>query len=112
LNPKIKEVFMIARLTFFGVRANDVEDVKKIYNEECVPVIKTQKGNVGAWLLEPTSPDDDFISLTEWLSMADAEAYETSGTYKSLVDKLKNRFKGNSVLKTYTAAETKIVATA
>jgi heme-degrading monooxygenase HmoA len=99
---------MIARLTYFGIRANDVEDVKKIYNEECVPVIKKQKGNVGAWLLEPTNPDDDFISLTEWLSMADADAYETSGTYKSLVDKVRNKFRGNPVLKTYTAAEMKV----
>ena len=111
MNSKTKEVFTIARLTYFGIRANDVEDVKKIYNEECVPVIKKQKGNVGAWLLEPTNPDDDFISLTEWLSMADAEAYETSGTYKTLVDKLRSKFKGNPVLKTYTAAETKVTAT-
>jgi len=103
---------MIARLTYFGIPAKDVEDVKKIYNEQCVPVIKTQKGNVGAWLLEPTNPDDDFISLTEWLSLADAEAYETSGTYKTLVDKVKSRFKGSPVLKTYSAVDAKIIATA
>jgi heme-degrading monooxygenase HmoA len=111
-NPKTKEVFMIARLTFFNIGANDVDDVKRIYNEECVPVIKAQKGNVGAWLLEPTNPEDDYISLTEWLSLADAESYETSGTYQSLVNKIKDRFKGSPVLKTYTAAETKIVTPA
>jgi putative N-acetylmannosamine-6-phosphate epimerase len=48
---------MTARLTFFGIRANDVEDVRKIYNEECVPVIKKQKGNVGACTRpDPTRP--------------------------------------------------------
>ena len=103
---------MIARLTFFNIQTNDVEDVKRIYNEECVPVIRAQKGNVGAWLLEPTNSDDDYISLTEWLSMADAEAYEASGTYQSLVNKIRDRFKGSPVLKTYTAAEAKIVSPA
>lgn len=100
---------MIARLTYFGLNPKDVDDLKRIYNEEVVPVIKKQKGFLGAWLLEPTNSMDQYISLTEWVSQADADAYESSGTYKQLVEKVKDRFLGEPVLKVYTAAETKIM---
>ena len=103
---------MIARLTYFGINQKDVEDLKRIYNEDVTPVIKKQKGFLGAWLLEPANPTDQHISLTEWVSQADADAYESSGTYKQLVGMVKDRFTGDPVLKTYTAAETKIITPA
>jgi heme-degrading monooxygenase HmoA len=103
---------MIARLTFFGVHPQDVEELKKIYNEEIVPVIRAQKGNMGAWLLEPKDEADDYISLTEWLSSEDADAYESSGTYRTLVSKALSRFKSGPVLKTYSAVDSKIISPA
>jgi len=103
---------MIARLTYFGVNPEDAEELKKTYNEEIVPVIRTQKGNMGAWLLEPMDPKDDYISLTEWISQADADAYESSGTYRELVAKALNRFRSGPVLKTYSAVDSKIITTA
>jgi heme-degrading monooxygenase HmoA len=103
---------MFARLTFFNVLPKDVDDLKKVYHDEVVPVIKKQRGNMGAWLLEPSNEIDDYISLTEWVTKADADAYESSGTYKALVDKVKHRFNGNPVLKTYSALDSKIMMTA
>ena len=103
---------MIARLTFFGVHPQDTEELKKTYNEEIVPVIRTQKGNMGAWLLEPKDENDEFISLTEWISLQDAEAYESSGVYRELVAKAANRFYSGPVLKTYTAVDNKIISPA
>jgi len=105
---------MIARLTFISVPSADAEDLRRIYNDEIVPVIKRQKGNIGAWLLEPTDEKDDFISLTEWVSRSSAEAYEASGTYKILVDKVRSIFTANinPVLKTYIAQESKIIQSA
>ena len=103
---------MIARLTSFGVHPQDVEELKKTYNEEIVPIIRAQKGNMGAWLLEPMEESDDYISLTEWISLADAVAYETSGTYRELVSKAINKFRSGPVLKTYSAVESKIITPA
>ena len=103
---------MIARMTFINVSPENVESMKRIYHEEIVPVVKNQKGNLGAWLLEPENKKDEFISLTEWITKNDAEAYEKSGTYKALVDKVKSKFRGEPVLRTYHVAETKIMATA
>jgi len=102
---------MIARLTSISIHPKDVDQVRKIYYDQLVPVIKKQRGNVGVWLLEPTNEKDDFISLTEWISKADAEAYESSGTYKELVGKVKHLFRGEAVLRTYSTAEAKIMAT-
>jgi heme-degrading monooxygenase HmoA len=102
---------MFTRLTFISVQPESIEEVKRIYNEELAPVVKSQKGNIGAWLLEPTDSADDFISLTEWISQGEANAYESSGTYRELVDKLKDKYKSKPVLKTYNVTETKIAVT-
>jgi heme-degrading monooxygenase HmoA len=99
---------MFARLTYLSIQTEYLDEVKKIYNEEIIPVVKSQKGNIGIWLLEPTNSEDEFISLTEWISKADADAYESSGTYRMLVDKVKDRYKNKPVLKTYNVAESKI----
>ena len=101
---------MIARLTFFNAHPKDVEELKKMYHEQIVPVIRAQKGNLGSWLLEPMNEKDQFISLSEWISSADADAYESSGTYKELVNKVKSKFQGESTLKVYNIADTKILA--
>ncbi|GGB17610.1 antibiotic biosynthesis monooxygenase family protein [Puia dinghuensis] len=103
---------MICRLTYFGVHPKDAEELKKTYNEEVVPIIRSQKGNMGAWLLEPTNAQDDYISLTEWITQEDADAYESSGTYHELVNRVRGRFISGPLLKTYTAVDSKIIATA
>ena len=102
---------MIARLTFFNpADPSDVEEFKKMYRTQIVPVIRNQKGNLGAWLLEPMNENDQFISLTEWITNADAEMYESSGTYQELVDKVRFRFSGEFQLKIYNIVEAKIPA--
>jgi len=103
---------MFARLTFISIQTGKLENLRRIFNEEVVPVVKSQKGNLGIWLLEPTNENDEFVSLTEWVSKADADAYETSGTYRKLVDKIKDMYTSKPVLKTYNVAETKILANA
>ncbi|HSU50111.1 MAG TPA: antibiotic biosynthesis monooxygenase [Segetibacter sp.] len=96
---------MFARLTFIKTSAASADEVKRIYNEEIVPVVRSQKGNIGCWLLEPTNEEDEFISLTEWHSSTDADAYEASGIYRKLVDKVKDFYTERPVLKTYNVAE-------
>jgi len=83
---------------------NKIDTITKIFNEEVVPVVKNQKGNLGVWLMEPTNPMEQFISLTEWVSEADAQTYQSSGVYKQLVDLLKDKYRTNPVLRTYNVA--------
>jgi heme-degrading monooxygenase HmoA len=101
---------MFARLTFIDILPERQGDLKRIFNEEVIPVVKKQKGNIGIWLLEPTDIANEYISLTEWISAADADAYDSSGTYRNLVDKIKAMYKSKPILKTYNIAESKLVA--
>jgi len=103
---------MYARLTFLKLSRDTSDLAIKVYNDEILPVVRSQKGNIGCWLLEPTNATDDYISLTEWVSPNDADAYEASGTYRSLVEKIKEYYTGKPVLKTYNIAEFKMSATA
>ncbi len=62
-----------------------------------------QKGNLDCKLLEPVDKTDDFISMTVWENEDDANAYHSSGVYKQLVDRVRDSFAKNPVLKVYSA---------
>jgi heme-degrading monooxygenase HmoA len=93
---------MFARETFIKIQPGKINEIRKIYAEQIVPVVKQQQGIVSAYLLEPTEKNDhELISLTLWHSKADAERYEKSGTYMQLVNKLKDTFAEPSTLKSF-----------
>ena len=96
---------MVVRLTYVKFYPDAIDDAKKIYNQEVVPVAKMQKGNLGIRLIEPADKADDFISISEWASSEDAELYESSGVYKNLVNKLVDFLAKQPVLKTYTTED-------
>ena len=93
---------MIVRLTYINFIPQNVEQAKKVYREEVVPVVKVQKGNLDCRLLEPMDNSDEYISMTTWETKADADAYESSGKYRELVDKVKKDFAKKPTLKVYT----------
>ena len=94
---------MLVRLTYINFSTENREEVKKIYKEEIVPVVRQQKGNLNVMLLEPVNEGDDYISVTHWESKEDADAYEASGRYRELVEKVKDKYTKKPVLKVYTS---------
>jgi len=92
---------MVVRLTRFNLSPEKAVEAKKIYQEEVVPEIKKQKGNTNVMLLEPTDGSHEYISVTVWEDKSDAEAYESSGKYKELVDKIQGLITDQPVLRTY-----------
>jgi heme-degrading monooxygenase HmoA len=52
-------------------------------------------------LLEPVDDSTDYISFTAWESNADAAAYESSGKYQEMVEKINGMFSGKITFKTY-----------
>ena len=92
---------MIVRMTIFNVLPNKVEELTKLYANEIVPFVKQQKGNLDCRMLEPLDKSDDYISMSVWDNMKDADAYQSSGAYKQQVDKVKKFFTKDAVLKTY-----------
>lgn len=101
---------MIVRLTFCKFIPERIAEARKIYNDEIASVVKKQKGNIGCRLLEPASKTDDYISVTEWKTKADADNYHTGGVYKKLVSKLDGLFVKQPELKTYTVEEARVHA--
>ena len=94
---------MFVRCTFFKIVPEKLEEVKQLYTNEVMPVVKQQAGNLDIRLLEPVDKSDDFISVSEWKTSADAEAYDRSGLYQQLVHKFEGLFTKTPVLKTYHA---------
>lgn len=93
---------MIARLTFYKFLPEQLNQVKKIYNEEVVPVVRKQKGNISIKFLEPMDKADELIVVTEWENQKDADQYDASGIYKQLVSKVKSFTTKEPVLRSYT----------
>jgi quinol monooxygenase YgiN len=96
---------MFVRLSFCKFIPGKTREAKKIFQEEIVPAIRKQKGNIQVRLLEPTDKSEDFIAYSEWKTRADAEAYVSSGAYKKMVGKLEAYFTKFPELKTYLADE-------
>ena len=96
---------MIVRLTYLNFLPGKIDEVKRIYHDDVVPVVKKQKGNLDCRMLEPSSPTDEFISMTVWDNKEDADAYNNSGTYKQLVDLVKHLYAKAPVLKIYSAED-------
>jgi quinol monooxygenase YgiN len=99
---------MYIRLTYLTTSSDQKDLIKRIYTEEIVPVVKKQKGNLGVRLLESSKDDGAFISETEWESAELADLYQASGTYQSLVDKLKDTYTSKPVLKTFNVVESQV----
>ena len=93
---------MIVRLTFISFLPQNLAQAKRIYNEQVVPVVRKQKGNIDCRLLEPIEKTDEYISMTTWETKADADLYQSSGVYRDLVEKVRKDFAKDPTLKVYT----------
>jgi heme-degrading monooxygenase HmoA len=89
------------RLTYFKLQPDRIDEMKKIYHGEIVPMVRDQWGNVDIFLLEPVEKENEFISCTMWESQADGDIYEASGVYGEAVDKINHTFDGSVTLISY-----------
>lgn len=92
-----------ARMLTATVPVDKIVDVTQTYEQTIVPALKPVAGFLGAYLF--TSPfTGEGFSLTFWASEKDAIAYENSGLYAQLVEKLRPFFITQPILKTYQVA--------
>lgn len=99
---------MHARVTAVTVKPENADEMTRIYQNEVVPVITSQKGSKAVYLLIDRATGEG-ISLTVWESEADGAAYESSGTYQAQVDKVRHFFTAAPSLKTYEVAAQAVV---
>lgn len=94
---------MVVRLTYLNFLAGKADEAKRIYKDEIVPVVRQQKGNLECRLLEPVDKANEYISLTSWETKEQADAYHSSGVYAELVNKVRQFYAKDPVLKVYTS---------
>jgi heme-degrading monooxygenase HmoA len=92
---------MWVRLGRFQVKAGAAEALRTIYNEQAVPRVRSQPGNLGCLLLEPVLAEEQHAVLTFWRDRAAADAYEASGTAREVVDLVRTLFAGPPTLRSY-----------
>ncbi|MFX1478653.1 MAG: antibiotic biosynthesis monooxygenase family protein [Promethearchaeota archaeon] len=92
---------MWVRITYGKIQPDKMDEFRKIYNEEIVPVVKKQKGIIDVYWMEDTEVLGDGISLTSWDTKENGEIYESSGTYQEMVNKVKHTFVEPPTLKSF-----------
>jgi len=89
------------RLTYGKIQPDKIDEFRRIYNEEIMPVVKKQKGILDVYWMESTEEVGEGISLTSWDNKENGEKYEASGTYQEMVNKVKHTFASSPTLKSY-----------
>ena len=92
---------MWIRLIEVKIKHDKLDEARKIYNEEIVPTVKSRKGNIDMFLMESNDRECVVISFTSWETQENGEAYEKSGTYVKMVNKVKHTFAGMPTLWSY-----------
>jgi heme-degrading monooxygenase HmoA len=92
---------MFVRQGSFEVVAGKLAELSEIYTRDCVPVVRAAPGNVDVYLMEPAGGQGPIVACTIWKTEADAIAYDTSGTAKEVVGKVKAFFAGPPTLTSY-----------
>ena len=92
---------MWIRLIQVKTQLDKMAEARKIYQEEIVPTVKAQKGNIDVFLMESMDKEGEVISFTSWESQEDGDTYEASGTYVEMVNKVKHTFAGIPTLWSY-----------
>lgn len=80
---------MHMRLLQVEIEKDGLPLLKRLYEERVMPALQTQKGCRFASLMQSMHHPDQCLSLTLWDDPADAEAYEKSGLFASLMDESK-----------------------
>ena len=95
---------MWVRVGSFMVAAGQVATLSKTYNEQAVPRVRAQPGNMACLLLEPSGEGEPFLAVTVWKDRAAAESYESSGAAAEVVSLVRAYFAGPPTLRSYESA--------
>ena len=91
-NLSVSSSNMFVRIVSAKVQDNKLDEFKKIYSEEIIPELKSVNGCLNAYLIESTTDDNEYISLTIWNNKESADYYESSGRFAQLVNKIRHTF--------------------
>lgn len=92
---------MWVRVGSFLAKPDQVANLRATYNEQAVPRVRAQPGNLACLLLEPNAEGEPFLVMTVWQDRAAAESYEASGAAAEVVSLVRAFFAGPPTLRSY-----------
>lgn len=92
--PIISDKTLFVRIVSHQVHAGMKEEFRKIYDGEVLPSLRMVSGCRSAYLMEYPEDEGKLFSITIWDTHADADVYEQSGMFETLLDKLRPTLSG------------------
>lgn len=83
---------MYVRIVSHNLQKGKLEEFKKLYIKEIIPVLQRTQGCLYAYLMENLQFGEKIISVTIWENHQAAEDYEKTGQFNNLIDKVKHTF--------------------
>ena len=99
---------MWIRLGSFPIVAGKLAELRALYADECVPVVKAAAGNVDCYLMESVDDPERCVVCTIWRTEDDAKTYEATGTAAAIVAKVRPFFAGPPLLTSYRVARAEV----
>ena len=97
---------MFARMMRVSAKAGKLDEVKRVYEIEIMPLTQKQKGFKSATLLIDRKANAG-VSITNWENLAALEASEASGYLKGVLAQLAPHLSGTPVREVYEVAVAK-----
>jgi quinol monooxygenase YgiN len=82
---------MLLRIYSIKIQQGKLDEFKKIYSRDILPVLRKVKGCLYAHVTE-SHEDHEVVSVTIWDSKKHADEYVSSGTFRRLNDMVKHTF--------------------
>lgn len=90
--PQGKTPLMYLRVVSVKIRPGKMEEFRKIYTEEIIPVLHKVKGCRYAYLSESTEEKDEVLCITIWDNKQDVDDFEGNGLFAELKGKVEHTF--------------------
>ena len=87
---------MYMRLVQFKTKPDQLANSQQFYKDRVVPALQETRGCVYAGLMQSAQEIEEVVSMTLWSSKADAEAYEKSGLFQTLLEEARPMFADSS----------------
>lgn len=81
---------MYLRIVSLKVKPGKTEELRRIFADEVIPALRSVRGCRYANLTESIEEKDGAVSLTVWDSKQDSDAYEASGRFDQMTDRIKH----------------------
>ncbi len=83
---------LILRIVAMKVKPEKKREFIEIYHREIIPGVRRVEGCLDAYLAEGVKGDNELLSVTVWSDLQQAKAYEMTGQFERLKEKVEHTF--------------------